>query len=83
MKSVTIRLPDSLAEDIEAEARRRKVSKTDVMRERLGRNMDTAKMPPSLDAIADLIGSIDSLPADLSRNKKAYLKAGYGKKRTR
>jgi hypothetical protein len=83
MKSVTIRLPDSLAADIEAEARRRKVSKTDIMRERLSRNMENATVPSSLEAIADLIGSIDGLPADLSRNKKAYLKAGYGRKRPR
>jgi plasmid stability protein len=83
MKSVTIRLPDSLAEDIEAEARRRKMSKTDIMRERLSRTIEGAQVPASLEAIADLIGSIDGLPADLSRNKKAYLKAGYGRKRPR
>lgn len=83
MKSITVRLPDSLAEDIEAEALRRKMSKTDIMRERLSRNMENAKAPSSLEAIADLIGSIDGLPADLSRNKKAYLKAGYGRKRPR
>jgi hypothetical protein len=83
MKSVTIRLPDSLADDIEAEARRRKMSKTDIMRERLSRTTESAKVPSSLEAIADLIGSIDGLPADLSRNKKAYLKAGYGRKRPR
>jgi hypothetical protein len=83
MKSVTIRLPDSLAADIEAEARRRKVSKTDIMRERLSRNIENATVPSSLESIADLIGSIDGLPADLSRNKKAYLKAGYGRKRPR
>jgi hypothetical protein len=81
MKSVTIRLPEALAEEIEAEAHRRKMSKTDIMRERLSRNAESAQVPASLEAIADLIGSIDGLPADLSRNKKAYLKAGYGRKR--
>jgi len=83
MKSVTIRLPDSLAEDIEAEARRRKMSKTDIMRERLSRNMDSTSVPPSLAAIADLLGSIDDLPADLSSRTKEYLRAGYGRKRNR
>jgi Arc/MetJ-type ribon-helix-helix transcriptional regulator len=83
MKSVTVRLPDSLVDDIEAEARRRKMSKTDIMRERLSRNTESRKVPSSLEAIADLIGSIDGLPADLSRNKKAYLKADYGRKRPR
>lgn len=83
MKSVTVRLPDSLADEIEAEARERKMSKTDIIRERLSQNMNNAKVPSSLEAIADLIGSIDDLPADLSRNKKAYLRAGYGRKRPR
>jgi molecular chaperone GrpE (heat shock protein) len=83
MKSVTIRLPDSLAEDIEAEAQRRKMSKTDIIRERLSRNVESARVPASFEAIADLIGSIDGLPTDLSRNKKAYLRAGYGRKRPR
>ena len=59
------------------------MSKTDIMRERLSRSADVSATPPSLQAIADLIGSIDGLPADLSRNKKAYLKAGYGRKRSR
>jgi hypothetical protein len=36
------------------------------------------------DAIADLVGSVDGLPADLSERKKRYLKAtGYGRKRAR
>ena len=36
------------------------------------------------DAIADLIGSVDGLPADLSTRKKQYLQAaGYGRKRSR
>jgi Arc/MetJ-type ribon-helix-helix transcriptional regulator len=83
MKSVTVRLPDSLVDDIEAEARRRKMSKTDIMRERLTRNMDNGNVPPSLEAIADLLGSIDDLPADLSSRTKEYLRAGYGRKRNR
>lgn len=34
--------------------------------------------------IADLAGSVDALPADLSERKKEYLKAtGYGRKRAR
>ena len=35
MKSLTIRLPDSLVLDIEQESRTRRVSKSDVVRERL------------------------------------------------
>ena len=41
-----------------------------------------AATPPH--AIADLIGSVDGLPADLSTRKKRYLRAtGYGRKRLR
>ena len=37
-----------------------------------------------LDAIADIIGSVDGLPAGLSTRKKRYLKVtGYGRKRAR
>ena len=44
----------------------------------------TRRQSTPLDAIADLIGSVDGLPADLSARKKRYLKAtGYGQKRSR
>jgi hypothetical protein len=37
-----------------------------------------------LDAVADVIGSVDRLPADLSARKKKYLKStGYGRKCSR
>jgi hypothetical protein len=37
----------------------------------------------ALDAIADLIGSVDGPPTDLGANKKKYLATGYGRKRPR
>ena len=85
MKSLKIRLPESLAADIESECRRRRIGKSEVVRERLVRG---AKSPrnaaSSFDAIADLCGCLDFLPADLSRRKKHYLKAtGYGQQRSR
>lgn len=85
MKTITVRLPEPLAADIEAESRQRKVSKSDVVRERLQlAAASRRRRPRSNDAIADLIGSVDGLPADLSARKKWYLKAsGYGRKRTR
>lgn len=83
MKSVTLRLPDALIHEIEAEARQRKMSKTDIMRERLIRKMPGTKLPPALEAIADLLGSIDHLPADLSSHANDYLGAGHGRKRHR
>lgn len=47
------------------------------------RSLSSKKPSKKLSAIADLIGSVKGLPADLSARKKRYLKAGYGKKRPR
>jgi Arc/MetJ-type ribon-helix-helix transcriptional regulator len=85
MKTITVRLPEPLVAEIEAESRERKCSKSDVVRERLqgdGRRRPSQSTP--LGAIADLIGSVAGLPADLSARKKRYLKAtGYGRKSAR
>jgi Arc/MetJ-type ribon-helix-helix transcriptional regulator len=84
MKTLTVRLPEALVAQIEAESRERKLSKSDVVRERLSRTGSRRRRPASLDAISDLIGSIDGLAADLSARKKKYLKTtGYGQKRPR
>lgn len=85
MKTLTVRLPEPLATQIEAEARVRRLSKSDIVRERLSRAAGS-KRPrlAALDAIADLVGSVQGLPADLSTRKKTYLKTtGYGRKRPR
>ena len=85
MRTLTVRLPEALVAEIEEESRGRRVSKSDVIRERLklpARSLRSRRTPA--DSIADLVGSIDGLPADLSARKKKYLKAtGYGRKRTR
>ena len=85
MKTLTVRLPQPLVADVEAESRARRISKSDVVRERL--QLATGperRQPAALDAIADLIGSVDGLPADLSTQKKHYLRStGYGRKRPR
>ena len=85
MKTLTVRLPEPLAAEIEAESRGRKCSKSDIVRERLQLVTGPARRQSSpLAAIADLIGSVDGLPSDLSARKKRYLQAtGYGQKRTR
>ena len=84
MKSLTVRLPAPLVADIEAESRGRKISKSDVVRERLETAPRKRRRNGSLEAIADLIGSVDGLPADLSSRKKDYLRStAYGKKRSR
>jgi Arc/MetJ-type ribon-helix-helix transcriptional regulator len=85
MKTLTVRLPEPLVADIEAESRGRRISKSDVVRERLRLATGTKRrQPAALDALADLIGSVDGLPADLSAQKKRYLRStGYGRKRPR
>jgi hypothetical protein len=84
MKTLTVRLPEPLAAEIEAESRVRRISKSDVIRERLKGAKAGAPPASALQAIADLIGSVDGLPADLSARKKHYLAAtGYGRKRHR
>ena len=84
MKTLTVRLPEALAAEIEAESRERRRSKSDVIRERLTRAekpQTKARLP---DSIADLVGSVPPLSADLSERKKAYLKStDYGRKRNR
>jgi hypothetical protein len=80
-----VRLPDELVREIEAESRARDCAKSDVVRERLQRGSGPASSASArLNLIADLIGSVDALSADMSEKRKRYLKAtGYGKTRTR
>ena len=85
MKTLTVRLPESIVAEIDAESRKRKVTKSDIVRERLqaGRRAG-APRSPALAGIADLIGSVNALPADLSARTKYYLRTtGYGRKRPR
>jgi Arc/MetJ-type ribon-helix-helix transcriptional regulator len=85
MKTLTVRLPETLVAQIEAESRRRKLSKSDIVRERLTEAGRSRRREPALlDAIADIVGSVEGLPNDLSARKKKYLKStGYGHKRAR
>ena len=86
-RTITVRLPQALADEIETESRKRGLSKSDVVRERLERaRKDTkTKLPPHLERIADLIGSVDDdLPEDLSARTKHYLRVyGFGRRRSR
>lgn len=85
MKTLTVRLPDSLVRQIEVEPRDRGVSKIRRHARAAGprRTRDQA-LPASYLAIADLIGSVKSGPPDRSRRVKHYLKStGYGRNRAR
>ena len=85
MRSLTVRLPDQLVREIETESQERNCAKSDVVRERLHRGARPASSSSArLNLIADLIGSVDGLPADMSGRRKRYLKTkSYGKKRSR
>jgi hypothetical protein len=85
VKTLTVRLPMAIINDIEAESRMRQISKSDVIRERLTAPRRGARARvAALDTIADLIGSVDELPADVSSRRKHYLKqTGYGVRRPR
>lgn len=86
MRSLTVRLPRSLVADIEAESRRRRLSRSEVIRDRLQRPASTDGKNPvdSLAGLHDLIGSVNGLAPDLSARKKEYLKlTKYGQERAR
>ena len=83
MKTLTVRLPEALVAEIAAESRQRRRSGSDVVRERLALVV-RPRAEQTVPAIADLVGSVDRLPADLSRRTKSYLKStSYGRKRPR
>ncbi len=93
MKTLTLRIPDALAAEIEAEARATGMSKSDVARRRLerGRNGDgEGPRPLSFwDVTRDLIEPLEREAAgepmtDVASNKKYYLrKWGFGKNKRR
>ena len=74
MKTLTVRLPDALVREIEHESQSRRISKSDVVRERLHQPQRATGAGGSMrDLAGDLLGSVRGLPADLSSNKKKYL----------
>ncbi len=80
MKTLTIKVPDALLAEIASAASTRKISKSEVVRERLTQKAAPAGVTGSLwSRMEDVVIQSDSLPADLSLSK-AHLK-GYGKKR--
>lgn len=85
MQTLVLRIPDDLAADIEAEARRLNTTKSKVARARLAAARHRSEDPGTGFAlIADLIGVETGGPSDLSARKKHYLKAtGYGREKPR
>jgi hypothetical protein len=82
MKTLTIKVPDSLFAEIASAAVTRKVPKSEIVRERLTQRSGGPKSVriSMWSQMQDLVIQSDSLPADLSTNR-SHLK-GYGKKRS-
>ena len=80
MKVLSFKLSDALERKLSAVAKRRRVGKSDVMREALVRYLDTAsevRRGSFLDLAGDLVGCVKDTPADLSSNPRHL--ADFGK----
>jgi Arc/MetJ-type ribon-helix-helix transcriptional regulator len=79
LRTVTVKLQDRLLAEIETVARARRVSRSEVVRERL----EQAESPTGSvwDRMQDLVIEEDRAPSDLASNK-ARLR-GYGRPRPR
>ncbi|MEI6177546.1 MAG: hypothetical protein WCS43_11690 [Verrucomicrobiota bacterium] len=85
MQTLVLRIPDDLARDLEAESKKTHLTKSEVARRRLiaagSQSHDAAS---GFDLIADLVGTVEGGPSDMSSRKKEYLKTkDYGKTRHR
>ena len=73
MKTITIKVPESLEKKVVYEAQRQGISKSSLVREALASYLQTAEQKDSaLDLIRDIVGSVDG-PEDLSTNPE-YLR---------
>lgn len=85
MQTLVLRIPDSLAKELEEEARAAHLTKSEVARRRLnsaGSQSGTDLV--GFDLIADLVGTVENGPRDMSSKTKEYLRStDYGKKRHR
>jgi len=89
VKTLTVKITERLAAEIEAEARSTGTTKSDVVRRRLECPQASGPRPLTMwdvthDLIEKLEGETSTLPRDFSARKKHYLrKWGFGKKRHR
>jgi hypothetical protein len=83
MRTLVLQIPDELAADGEAEARRLKSTKAAVARARLAAGRTSLDAPVAgFELIADLVGTNTGAPPDLSVRRKDYLKAtGFGREK--
>jgi len=80
MATITCKIPDELNEQLEAEAARKMLPKSALVREALERSFKRprqARQQTAFDRVKDLCGIIKDGPADMSTNPK-YMD-GFGK----
>ena len=74
MQTLVLRIPDNLAHEMEVEARESHLTKSEVARRRLiAAGSQAPHTPSGFDLIADLIGTVEGGPDDMSSRKKHYL----------
>lgn len=79
MTTLTVKIPESLAAELDAAARQKHCSKSSVARDALGCYLHRAGRKPKTscyDLIEPFVGCVKDAPPDLSSNKD-YLK-GFG-----
>ena len=79
MRTISLKLPDDLLANLDQEARKRRVTKSALVRESLEKALhqpSEARAVSCYDLARDLAGSIKGLPEDLADNPK-YMR-GFG-----
>jgi hypothetical protein len=79
MKTLTVKISDGVYANIAGDAKARNVPKSEIVRERLMQNPASRTKGSLWDRMQDLVIREDSLPADLSSNRKHL--GNYGKNR--
>jgi predicted transcriptional regulator len=73
MRAISLKLPDNLLEELEREARTRRVTKSVLVRESLEaalRGRPRRRAGSCYDLARDLAGAVKGLPRDLAHNPK-------------
>ena len=86
MPTLVLRISEKLAKELKMEAEKANLPISEIARRRLiaGGEASAEKDPTGFDLIADLVGTVEGGPADMSARKKHYLKTtAYGELRSR
>jgi Arc/MetJ-type ribon-helix-helix transcriptional regulator len=73
MQTISLKLPESLLAELEQEARTRRITKSDLVRESLEaalRGRTRRRAASCYDLARDLAGTVKGLPRDLAHNPK-------------